>query len=272
MGISNTSSSTEGRATRPSRSSNATRTHRLVGVGAPDRGQTDALTRGSERATGDVIAFLNSDDYYLPVRSDASHRAGDERRQLGRPARRSRRRVRPVPRSRRGPDLDADPRGRATRRCHPGGTGWIGAPMVRRAARLVLAARSAVRAIRRVPGGHALRLRRRFMTRLALAGEEPVLLPDSELAAAVLHSGAKSADQSRMGARDPNDATRPPPAASPRERYRLRRIEFAPFHSAARRWQSFSASMYSDPLIRLAGASSTVSPRGYVQRSEPVTG
>jgi glycosyltransferase involved in cell wall biosynthesis len=35
-------------------------------VSEPDRGQTDALNKALGHATGDVIAYINSDDYYLP--------------------------------------------------------------------------------------------------------------------------------------------------------------------------------------------------------------
>jgi glycosyltransferase involved in cell wall biosynthesis len=35
-------------------------------VSEPDRGQTHAINKGIRRATGNVIAFINSDDYYLP--------------------------------------------------------------------------------------------------------------------------------------------------------------------------------------------------------------
>jgi glycosyltransferase involved in cell wall biosynthesis len=35
-------------------------------VSAPDRGQADALRRGFERSTGEIMAYLNSDDVLLP--------------------------------------------------------------------------------------------------------------------------------------------------------------------------------------------------------------
>ena len=38
----------------------------LTWTSEPDRGQSDALNKGFSKAQGDVIAWINSDDYYAP--------------------------------------------------------------------------------------------------------------------------------------------------------------------------------------------------------------
>jgi glycosyltransferase involved in cell wall biosynthesis len=35
-------------------------------VSEPDKGQTDAINKGIERTSGEVVAYINSDDYFLP--------------------------------------------------------------------------------------------------------------------------------------------------------------------------------------------------------------
>ena len=38
----------------------------LSWVAEPDKGQSDAINKGFRAATGDIVAWLNADDYYLP--------------------------------------------------------------------------------------------------------------------------------------------------------------------------------------------------------------
>src|SRR5689334_13760988 len=35
-------------------------------ISEPDRGQVHAINKGLEKCTGDIVAFINSDDLYLP--------------------------------------------------------------------------------------------------------------------------------------------------------------------------------------------------------------
>jgi glycosyltransferase involved in cell wall biosynthesis len=163
-------------------------------VSEPDEGQTHALAKGLERATGDVIAYLNSDDYFLPnafstalgaleQHPDASWVAGaahdldakGEPTEFGKWV--------PLPPS----DYEQWPRGRHWWVTFP----W-GVPQPSCFWR---------RELFEVHGGfrrdmhYAFDLE--FMVRLALAGEMPLLLPDKVLSARVLHDDAKSADTSR---------------------------------------------------------------------------
>jgi glycosyltransferase involved in cell wall biosynthesis len=165
-------------------------------VSEADEGQTDALDKGLERATGDVIGYINSDDYYLPgafatalgalERSGASWVAGAA--------------INVDPEGRRGawdtgdewrPEppqaLERRPRGRHW---------WI--------VRNWSVPQPAAFWRRELFDRHGefrrdlhFALDVEFMERLALAGEMPLLLPDDLLAARVFHPAAKSSDHTR---------------------------------------------------------------------------
>ena len=49
------------------------RPHLSVAISQKDNGQTDALIKGFAQATGDVMGWLNSDDYYYPGALTAVH-------------------------------------------------------------------------------------------------------------------------------------------------------------------------------------------------------
>lgn len=51
---------------------------RVQWLSEPDRGQSDAINKGFLSATGDLLGWLNADDYYLPGGLEAIARAAEE--------------------------------------------------------------------------------------------------------------------------------------------------------------------------------------------------
>jgi len=54
------------------------RYHEVQWTSEPDRGQSDAINKGFLKATGDLVGWLNADDYYLPGGLEAIARAAQE--------------------------------------------------------------------------------------------------------------------------------------------------------------------------------------------------
>ena len=164
-------------------------------VSEPDEGQTHAIEKGIGRATGDVIAYINSDDYYLPgaFEKALSALAGSDARWLA------------------GAAVNVDEDDRPTEEL--GGV-WVpslpteGERWPRGRHWFMLNHWSVPQPAtfwRREVFDRYGGFRRdmhfafdvEFMERLAIAGEMPELLRDEKLAARVMHTDAKSSDIGR---------------------------------------------------------------------------
>jgi glycosyltransferase involved in cell wall biosynthesis len=193
-------------------------------VSEPDRGQTEAINKGIERTSGEIVAYLNSDDYYLP---GALERMAEE---FGRTQRRWLA----------GPALDLDEHDRPARTpgtdrrgmirpSHPstwewtwpkGRQWWLLAPwhVPQPSAfwRRELFERHGV--FRR---DMHFAFDAEFMVRLALADELPELIDGDPLAVRLHHSAAKSSDFSRWRPEIEQIVSVHSPSLTGRERRRI---------------------------------------------------
>jgi glycosyltransferase involved in cell wall biosynthesis len=180
-------------------------------VSEPDRGQTDALNKGLRRATGDVVAYINSDDHYLPGAFDAAVDALEDSGALWVC----------------GACRFADPGGRVDHVWRPelprnGRYFWIldpwGVPQTSTFWR-----REAFERFGLFREDMHYVFDTEFGLRLALADELPALI-DSELAVRVEHEAAKSANLAPFRVEMDRFADLYSPALSVRERLALRAV------------------------------------------------
>jgi glycosyltransferase involved in cell wall biosynthesis len=188
-------------------------------VSEPDNGQTEAINKGIERTSGEIVAYINSDDYYLPgafekavaafESSDAGWVAGAAK------------------------DIDEQPPHDVVRLLHPvmpqrhegrlpGRHWWIlnppwCVPQPSAFWRRELFDRYG---LFRTDMHYAFDAE--FMLRIALGGDLPELLPEEFLAIRSVHPAQKSADLGLWGPEFDHMSKVLRPRLTPRERRRMR--------------------------------------------------
>jgi glycosyltransferase involved in cell wall biosynthesis len=193
-------------------------------VSEPDRGQTEAINKGIERTGGEIVAYLNSDDYYLPgaLETMAGEFRRTHRRWLA------------------GPALDLDEHDRPAgtpgtdrrgmiRPSHPstwewtwpkGRQWWLLAPWhVPQPS--AFWRRDLFDQYGLFRGDMHFAFDAEFMIRLALANELPQVIDGDPLAVRLHHSAAKSSDFSRWRPEIEQIVAVHSPSLTPRERRRV---------------------------------------------------
>jgi glycosyltransferase involved in cell wall biosynthesis len=206
-------------------------------VSEPDHGQTDAINKGIERTTGEIVAYINSDDYYLPGAFERIAEALEwtERGWVAGA----------------GLDLDQNDRPAGTpgtdergviRPTHPsrwewswprGRQWWLLAPWhVPQPS--VFWRRDLFERFGLFRADMHYAFDAEFMIRLALADELPELLPGDPLAVRVQHQAAKSSEPSRWKPEIDQIIRIYTPALTPKERRRLpaTKVMYAGFSTA----------------------------------------
>jgi glycosyltransferase involved in cell wall biosynthesis len=160
-------------------------------VSEPDEGQTEAINKGIERTSGEIVAYINSDDYYLPGAFEKAV-AAFERSGAGWVAGAAK-------------DIDEQPPHDVVRLLHPvmpdrhegrlpGRHWWILNPpwCVPQPSAFWRRELFDRHGLFRTDMHYAFDAE--FMLRVALGGELPELLPDDFLAVRSVHPAQKSAD------------------------------------------------------------------------------